>query len=196
MVPRLTVDWSIYLPSELENGVLDWRFDRRLDPYLQPVAFESGARDRSAGVPLMMEHHVHELVGELEQVQPETPVIGRWWDLVRTETGGYALFPGDDQPNLRVVVTALVPVGSAIELRRLDTQLAVTGTADGRALMLEQGEGESTELAEPCTHEVRGIDEGAPYTGRCANKSCDEACSPRVYLTPNDGIYRLLGCNC
>jgi hypothetical protein len=197
IVPRLTVNWSIFLPPELQDSLTDWRFDPRLDPYLQPFAFESGANQRTSGVPLMMEHHVHELVGELEQSQPESPLIGRWWDLVRTETGEYALFPGDDGPNLRVVVTTLVPTGSAIELRRLDTQLAITGTANGPALMLEQGgDGESPELPEPCAHEVRGIDEGAPYTGRCANKGCSEACSPRVFLTPNDGIYRLLGCNC
>jgi hypothetical protein len=185
-VPRLAVPSSL----ELYEGFREWSIDERLESYLEPVAFELALKQTVSGVPLLDENRVMELLEGLDEVSAEQPPQGRWWDFIRTESGEYALFPGDYEPNTKVLETLLELVGSAIQLRRLDTKW------ESDVFSLRQHGEDPEVLEEPCIHEIYGVDEGAPYVGRCQNSGCAEGCTPRVYVTHDDGIYRLVGCNC
>ena len=185
--PRLAA--TFLAPVELEQ-LTSWALDERVAQYLQPVRFEEALQEPVIGVPLIASHRLRQLLDGVDRAPPDRLPTGRWWDFIRTVSGDFALFPGDEDWRFRLVATALLPSGSAVQLRRL-----YTGLEYGEAGM--EGISERPALAlDPCVHEVDGFEPGAPYAGRCVNQSCPEGCSPLIYVNPDDGVYRLLGCDC
>lgn len=159
-----------------------------------PVAIASDTLDDEivptyAGVATLGAERVLELLEGADVLTTAPDDGGAWWDFVRLESDEYALFPGDPQPELRVWVAGLVRVDDGVQLRRFATGVSFEGGEFSGTLA-------GTIVSEECVHDIRGVDPGAPYRGSCVNQGCIGPCTPRVYVSPDDGIYRLLGCDC
>lgn len=166
-----------------------WALDDRLAPLLEPFSFESAAEGQTAGVPMLDESRVEELVGSAVSASLDDEPRGRSWNLIRAESGQFALFADDTEPGLRLDVPILVRTAAAVQLRRLDPGLEIHRHG------LEQ-QGDPALVEEICFHEIDGVEPGAAYTGRCRDDGCRHGCTPVLKVRPADGIYRLFGCNC
>lgn len=172
-------------PDELIASVSDLTF---LDALLQPVPFASAVTGGLAIVPLFSED-------ELRSLAPlqEGPVVsegqGRWWDFWQLEDQTYALSPGDDAAELTVQIPLVIVSGALIQVRRFDPGFVFSrGTAvPARAPCVP---------TEECVWEPYGNEPGAPYSGRCADYGCASGCDPLVAVNPDDGLWRLEGCDC
>ncbi len=159
-----------------------------------PLAIASDTPDDEivptyAGVVTLESEQVLELLDGAELLKDAPDDGGPWWDFLRLESGGYALFPGDPESELRVWVTGLVRVDDGVQLRRLATGVSFDGGGFSGTVA-------ETIVRDKCVHDVRGVEPGAPYRGSCVNRGCIGRCTPRAYVSPDDGIYRLRGCNC
>jgi hypothetical protein len=159
-----------------------------IDVLLQERPVTEAIANGLVGVPLFTEENLDAMIGDAERYPAYEPQ-GRRWEFWQTETGYYAMFPADDDPRMPILVTATVVSGTTVQFRRFATGLAVETYPDGGVEFVAV-------VPEACILESDVDVPGAPYRGRCANSGCSGACTPLVFVNPDDGLYRLVGCNC
>lgn len=189
------------LKPSVEPVRLPWRYQffealrgPSFAPMLRPETVYRLAAEGGTGVPLFGEDELQAFVSEADQAPPDLPRRGRWWEFWPTIDGTYAMFPGDDAEQPSVATTLWIPAGKSARVRRIDLSSLLPG-----------GEKFPDRLAsrdrpvvppEPCELLADELEPGAPYVGRCSNIGCDGGCTPHILVKPDDGIYRLLGCDC
>jgi hypothetical protein len=161
---------------------------------VQPVAFREAAAEGLTGIPVLERHDFKDLIAEARREKRSEPEKAwplrrtSWWEFRETVDERLAMFPGDNSPVPALATTQFVPRGRAVEVRRVDL-----GDRTSRWLSA------SAKAAAPrprCGLDLEEDEEGAPYKGRCVNRGCPGDCSPHVVVFPDDGIYRLTGCDC
>jgi hypothetical protein len=184
------------LERHVEPARLPWRLQaarvllgQDLAPALRPQPVSRFVAEGGTGVALFEEGELHEFLSEAKDAPADEPRRGRWWEFWRTDQGSYAMFPGDDARRPSLATTLWIPMGRSAQVRRIDLTPLV-GIGDRKAL------DRPVVPPEPCTLLANEVEPGAPYVGRCENVGCDDGCSPHVVVQPDDGIYRLRGCNC
>lgn len=167
-----------------------WVLDEfRLRPFLRPLPWRV-ALDGSIGVPILDRRELESLIEDASDARGVYPASPTWWEFRRTQNGHWAMFPGNDTSGLQV--STLLPVRTARSIQLRVFHLGVEITPEGGVRQTPPASAPS----DGCVHEVFEIERGAPYRGRCSNSGCPHNCTPRVTLSPDDGLYRLLGCNC
>lgn len=163
----------------------------RVEPLLRPVSLTDAAAG-AVGVPLIEDSELPDLLGDAEAGDREPESRGGWWEFWRTETGQWAMFPGNYNPGWQVAVLLPIRTSTGIQLRMLQRELAFEpdrteiGPTGPAVAVAPTG----------CVPEMTQDEPGAPYRGRCENVGCPGPCSAQVVLTPDDGIHRLMGCGC
>jgi len=167
-----------------------WVLDEfRLRPFLHPFPWRD-VRDGSVGVPILDRRELESLIEDGSDANDVYPASPTWWEFRRTQNGDWAMFPGNEAPGLQI--TTLLPVRTARSIQLRVLYLGVEVTPDGSVRQTPPASVPSG----GCVHEALEDEPGAPYRGRCSNNGCPRNCSPRIKVSPDDGLYRLLGCNC
>jgi hypothetical protein len=184
------------LKPPVEPLRLSWRFRAarallhdNLAAVLAPASVYRFAAEGGTGVPLFDEDELHAFLSEADQASPESPRKGQWWEFWPTTNGSYAMFPADDARQRSVATTLWIPAYASAYVHRIDVSslLPVGQPKSG---------GRPVAPARPCQLLAKESEPGAPYVGRCSNAGCTGDCSSHVVVLPDDGIYRLLGCDC
>jgi len=184
------------LKPPVESVRFPWRFQvarvllrDNFAAALTPASVHRLAAEGGTGVPLFDEDELHAFVSEADEAPSEQLRHGRWWEFWPTSNRSYAMFPGDDATQPSVATTLWIPADRSAHVRRIDlSSLLPVGEARSRDRPVVP-----PELCELLAEES---EPGAPYVGRCSNAGCGRGCSPHVVVHPDDGIYRLLGCDC
>jgi hypothetical protein len=160
-----------------------------VDAFLVPAPFARGRSEGLVGVPILNSDEVQALlsIAEFGEATQE-PEQHTWWELWRTESGEYALLPGDSYADLTVAACALVHTNPIVQMRRFFSGyvLGQNGIRRKGSMQIE---------TDTCVRE--DIDEpGAPYHGRCNNHGCGAGCAADIVVIPQDGLYVLKGCAC
>jgi hypothetical protein len=156
---------------------------------LAPKSVPRLAKEGGTGVPLFERDELPAFLAEAEDGSPESPRHGQWWEFWPTTDGGYAMFPGDDEHQPSVATSLWIPSDGSARVRRVTVSpLARKASGISRP--------RSDAAPEPCELVATESQPGAPYVGRCSTVRCDSGCSPHVVVQPDDGIYRLMGCDC
>jgi hypothetical protein len=198
------------LKPPVERLRFPWRFQaarallgRNLTAMLRPGSVQRLAAEGGTGVPLFGEDELHAFVSEANEEPPDRPRHGRWWEFWPTTEGSYAMFPGDDARRSSVATTLWIPAGRSAHVRRIDLSSLLLVRRRGSLLTAGGPPHDGPESAdrpivppEPCELLAEEVEPGAPYVGRCSNVGCAGGCSPHVVVLPDDGVYRLLGCDC
>jgi hypothetical protein len=174
--------------SELPGRVIEVLSEPVIDQLVLTRPFAKALVQGIVGVPLLTESELMDLTRGAERGAEQAP-DGRWWEFWQTEDGEYALFPATDDPALPIAVAAVVVTAATVQLRRFDTGLVLSA---GHVELRDS----PTIVAETCVHQVDVDEPGAPYTGRCADGGCAGGCTPLILVNPDDGLYRLAGCDC
>jgi hypothetical protein len=158
---------------------------RRLKEVLKPKSVYHLAEKGGTGVPLFDASDLDAFVSEAKKAPPDHPRQGQWWEFWPTTDRRYAMFAADDTRRLSLTTSRWIPRGKATQVRRVDLTSPVSA-----------GMSRLRNRPEPCELLAEAVDPGAPYVGRCENVGCGGGCTPHVVVVPDDGIYRLLGCDC
>jgi hypothetical protein len=185
------------LKPHVEPVHLSWRFRAarallggNLEALLRPIPVQRVAAEGGTGVPLFGPEDLEVFLSEAEQAPPDRPGRARWWEFWPTDEGTYAMFPADADSRPSITVALWIPIGRSAQVHRLDlSPLLAVGGSESRW--------EPVVPPEPCVLLAEEVEPGAPYyRGRCSNTGCDGGCTHHVVLHPDDGIYRLRGCDC
>ncbi|HEX5618488.1 MAG TPA: hypothetical protein VFX51_08720 [Solirubrobacteraceae bacterium] len=162
---------------------------RALAANLKPQPIRVLAENGGSGVPIFDRSELEIFLSGGEAAPSDQPRIGDWWEFWPTQDGNYAMFPADDRAQRSVATTNWLPTTESAFVDRLDLSLRrVLGGSTSRP--------SNDKPARPCALLAKEIEPGAPYVGRCSNLNCGGGCSPHVVVQPDDGIYRLMGCDC
>jgi hypothetical protein len=161
---------------------------RRALPGLTPEPARRLAAEGGIGVPLFSQEELHGFLSSAKSVPPDAPRRGHWWEFWPTIEGSYAMFPADDSKLASLATTQWLLASESAHVRRLEVGLV--------SAFARRAPRAPSVPPEPCTLLAKEVEPGAPYVGRCSNLKCPGGCSPHVVVYPDDGIYRLLGCDC
>jgi hypothetical protein len=175
-------------------------FARNLAAALKPESVRRIAAEGGTGIALFDEDELRSFVSEAEEAPPDQPRRGRWWEFWPTREGSYAMFPGDDSKQRSIAGTLWIPAEGAARVRRVELRSLLRLSRSARLSALASGGPPLREPPflppEPCELRAEEREPGAPYVGSCSDVGCDRGCSPHVVVHPDDGIHRLLGCEC
>jgi hypothetical protein len=153
--------------------------------FIRPVAFARSVENGIIGVPLLERDQMDVFVADARQGTASTPRGRRWWELWETETGSWALFPGDARPDPRIAVVLPVVLEAATQLRPLDLGGPTEDSPDQPAAR-----------PEPCALDLEVQEPGRSYRGTCHDHGCSHACEKDLWLIADTGVTELIGCDC
>jgi hypothetical protein len=157
-------------------------------PGIAPEPARRLAAQGGTGTPLFGASELSAFLSDAREAPPDEPRRGRWWEFWPTMDGSYAMFPADDAEQTSLATTQWLLASESAYVRRIDVNpLNALARRMPRTPRVPP---------EPCVLLAKEAEPGAPYVGRCSNLNCGGGCSPHVVIQPDDGIYRLLGCDC